>query len=125
MSRSTLTGLNTSPSEREYVALGVELGMRGDGRGRLDYRSLSVQAGVLAQVRPLSVLGLNYPRMFAVREVGCALCFRTGIMVNVRPLPWFLLPSGLDRLLSRLFFGAVWHPISSAIEAPSQRRAWL
>ncbi|CAM9564051.1 unnamed protein product, partial [Hapterophycus canaliculatus] len=49
MSRSTLTGLNTSPSEREYVALGVELGMRGDGRGRLDYRSLSVQAGVLAQ----------------------------------------------------------------------------
>lgn len=50
MSRSTLTGLNTSGSEREYVALGVELGMRGDGRGRLDYRSLSVQAGVLAQV---------------------------------------------------------------------------
>lgn len=50
MSRSTLTGLNTSSSEREYVALGVELGMRGDGRGRLDYRSLSVQAGVLAQV---------------------------------------------------------------------------
>ncbi|CAM9972971.1 unnamed protein product, partial [Ectocarpus sp. 12 AP-2014] len=49
MSRSTLTGLNTSSSEREYVALGVELGMRGDGRGRLDYRSLSVQAGVLAQ----------------------------------------------------------------------------
>lgn len=51
MSRSTLTGLNTSTSEREYVALGVELGMRGDGRGRLDYRALSVQAGVLAQVR--------------------------------------------------------------------------
>ena len=51
MSRSTLTGLDTSTSEREYVALGVELGMRGDGRGRLDYRSLSVQAGVLAQVR--------------------------------------------------------------------------
>ncbi|CAN0034976.1 unnamed protein product, partial [Laminaria digitata] len=49
MSRSTLTGLNTSTSEREYVSLGVELGMRGDGRGRLDYRSLSVQAGVLAQ----------------------------------------------------------------------------
>ncbi|CAN0115448.1 unnamed protein product, partial [Ectocarpus fasciculatus] len=49
MSRSILTGLNTSSSEREYVALGVELGMRGDGRGRLDYRSLSVQAGVLAQ----------------------------------------------------------------------------
>ncbi|CAN0497737.1 unnamed protein product, partial [Scytosiphon promiscuus] len=49
MSRSTLTGLNTSTSEREYVALGVELGMRGDGRGRLDYRALSVQAGVLAQ----------------------------------------------------------------------------
>lgn len=50
MSRSTLTGLNTSSSEREYVALGVELGMRGDGRGRLDYRAVSVQAGVLAQV---------------------------------------------------------------------------
>lgn len=50
MSRSTLTGLNTSSSEREYVSLGVELGMRGDGRGKLDYRTLSVQAGVLAQV---------------------------------------------------------------------------
>lgn len=50
MSRSTLTGLNTSTSERQYVALGVELGTRGDGRGRLDYRTLSVQAGVLAQV---------------------------------------------------------------------------
>ncbi|CAN0347599.1 unnamed protein product [Ascophyllum nodosum] len=49
MSRSTLTGLNTSASEREYTALGVELGMRGDGRGRLDYRTLSVQAAVLAQ----------------------------------------------------------------------------
>lgn len=57
MSRSTLTGLNTSSSEREYVALGVELGMRGDGRGRLDYRSLSVQAGVLAQVRLCGLLG--------------------------------------------------------------------
>lgn len=51
MSRSTLIGLNTSTSERRYVTLGVELGMRGDGRGRLDYRTLSVQAGVLAQVR--------------------------------------------------------------------------
>lgn len=57
MSRSTLTGLNTSSSEREYVALGVELGMRGDGRGRLDYRSLSVQAGVLAQVSKESPAG--------------------------------------------------------------------
>lgn len=53
MSRSVLTGLNTSRSERKYVSLGVELDMRGDGRGRLDYRSLSVQAGVLAQVRAL------------------------------------------------------------------------
>lgn len=68
MSRSTLTGLNTSTSEREYVALGVELGMRGDGRGRLDYRALSVQAGVLAQVRlysrsfsRTSLRGVHYP----------------------------------------------------------------
>lgn len=63
MSRSTLTGLNTSSSERAYVALGVELGMRGDGRGRLDYRSLSVQAGVLAQVccNSVSLWGLVFP----------------------------------------------------------------
>ncbi|CAM9524218.1 unnamed protein product [Choristocarpus tenellus] len=49
MSRSALTGLNTSKSEREYVTLGVELGIRGDGRGRLDYRAVAVQAGVLPQ----------------------------------------------------------------------------
>ncbi|CAM9768223.1 unnamed protein product, partial [Discosporangium mesarthrocarpum] len=49
MSRSALTGLNTSKSEREYVTLGVELGIRGDGRGRFDYRAVAVQAGVLAQ----------------------------------------------------------------------------
>ena len=63
MSRSTLTGLNTSASEREYTALGVELGMRGDGRGRLDYRTLSVQAAVLAQVGPVRVdvgVGVDY-----------------------------------------------------------------
>lgn len=51
MSRSILSGLNTSQSEKQYVSLGVELGTRGDGRGRLDYRTLSVQASVLAQVR--------------------------------------------------------------------------
>lgn len=51
MSRSSLAGLNISASEREFVKLGVKLDTRGDGRGRLDYRTLSVQAGVLAQVK--------------------------------------------------------------------------
>ena len=41
--------LNPSLSEVRYTCLGVEQDLRSDGRGRLDYRCIEVESGVLEQ----------------------------------------------------------------------------
>ena len=44
-----MAGARLSLAERRYIVGGAEVGVRGDGRGRLDRREFSVQTGVIAQ----------------------------------------------------------------------------
>lgn len=41
--------LRISKAERAFIQGGVDAGVRGDGRGRLDYRFVSVDTGLLPQ----------------------------------------------------------------------------
>lgn len=38
-----------SPAERDYITQGVEYDCRADGRGRLEYRHLVLETGILSQ----------------------------------------------------------------------------
>jgi exosome complex component RRP42 len=38
-----------SPAEREYIINGVDHNIRADGRGRLDYRRIVIETGLISQ----------------------------------------------------------------------------
>ena len=84
-----------STAERRYITGGAELGVRADGRGRLDRREFSVQTGVIAQVRGLRRrrrraharhAQRHRPRANAPERTACASGSPTGERVCTRPL---------------------------------------
>ncbi|CAN0115080.1 unnamed protein product [Phaeothamnion confervicola] len=60
MQRDGLSGVEISRSEKAYISQGVELGIRGDGRGRLDYRGIMVDADGLAQANGSSRISVAH-----------------------------------------------------------------
>mmetsp|Transcript_34324 Transcript_34324/g.45394 ORF Transcript_34324/g.45394 Transcript_34324/m.45394 type:complete len:297 (+) Transcript_34324:199-1089(+) len=53
-------GGSTSKSEKEFILLGIDQGIRTDGRGRLDYRPVSVETNVLPQSNGSARVVLSY-----------------------------------------------------------------
>lgn len=47
--RPTMPAPLISPAERDYITQGVEYDCRADGRGRLEYRHLVLETGILSQ----------------------------------------------------------------------------
>lgn len=41
--------LRTSPSEQKYLEAGIEHNLRADGRSRVDFRSITLETGVIDQ----------------------------------------------------------------------------
>ncbi|XP_063609050.1 exosome complex exonuclease RRP42-like [Penaeus indicus] len=71
-----MTDLNLSDAEKSYIVDGVKLGIRVDGRGRLDYRQLEIETGVVSTANGSARVRLD----------------RTDVLVTVkmeieRPLP--------------------------------------
>ncbi|CAM9562876.1 unnamed protein product [Chrysoparadoxa australica] len=60
MSKAILAGLKTSDAERRYTALGVAQDLRRDGRGKLDYRPITVVSDVLPQANGSSRVTLGH-----------------------------------------------------------------
>ena len=50
---------NVSKAEIEYIVSGVEDGVRGDGRGALDFRSISVEDQILPHVNGSSKVSIG------------------------------------------------------------------
>jgi exosome complex component RRP42 len=47
--------LQISAAERAYVEEGVRVGVRADGRGRLDYRFFTLETGLITQANGMLV----------------------------------------------------------------------